>query len=81
MAARDALSVPPALAGGPIAGLIVYLAHSPLDWDWEMPAVTLIALVLAGAVVGLAELARPAGTRRRAGARGSSGRDQTAIGA
>ncbi len=80
-AARDALRVAPVLAGGPIAGLVVYLAHSPLDWDWEMPAVTLIALVLAGAVIGLAELARPAGAHAGAGAQGSSGRDQTAIGA
>jgi O-antigen ligase len=60
-AARDALRVAPVLAGGPVAGLVVWLAHSPLDWDWEMPAVTLIALVLAGAVLGLAELVRPPG--------------------
>jgi O-antigen ligase len=79
LAARDARRVAPVLAGGPIAGLVVYLAHSPLDWDWEMPAVTLIALVLAGAVIGLAELMRPA--RTMAGAPRPSGRGQTAIGA
>jgi O-antigen ligase len=60
LAARDALKVAPALAGGPVAALVTYLAHAPLDWDWEMPAVTLIALVLAGSVLGLAELLAPA---------------------
>jgi hypothetical protein len=55
-AARAARRVSPVLAGGPIAGCIVWLAHSPLDWDWEMPAVTLVALVLAGALIGLADL-------------------------
>jgi hypothetical protein len=64
-AARDALRVAPVLAGGPVAGLVTYLAHAPLDWDWEMPAVTLIALTLAGAVIGLAELVRPAATAPR----------------
>jgi hypothetical protein len=58
-AARDALRVAPGLAGGLAAGLVVWVAHAPLDWDWEMPAVTLIALVLAGALLGLAELVRP----------------------
>ena len=45
----------PALAAGPLAALVAWLAHSPLDWDWQMPAVTLIAAVLAGAVLGLTE--------------------------
>jgi hypothetical protein len=65
LAARDARRVAPVLAGGPIAGLVVWLAHSPLDWDWEMPGVTLIALVLAGAVLALADLVRPAATAPR----------------
>jgi hypothetical protein len=59
--ASDARRISPVLAGGPIAGLVTYLAHAPLDWDWEMPGVTLVALVLAGAVLGLAELARASG--------------------
>jgi hypothetical protein len=59
LAARDALRVSPVLAGGPVAALVSWLAHAPLDWDWEMPAVTLVAVVLAGAVLGLAELALP----------------------
>ncbi len=38
----------PALAAGPAAALATYVAHAPLDWDWEMPAVTLIAIILGG---------------------------------
>jgi O-Antigen ligase len=55
LAARTALRTAPALAAGPIAGFVVYLAHAPLDWDWQMPALTLVALVLVGAVVAVAE--------------------------
>ena len=66
MAARAAHPAGPALAAGPIAGCVVYIAHSPLDWDWEMPAVTLFALLLAGALIALADLApRPDGRRSR----------------
>jgi O-antigen ligase len=50
--ARDAFRASPAFAAGPIAGVIVWIAHSPVDWDWQMPAVTLIAMGLAGALIG-----------------------------
>jgi hypothetical protein len=49
LAARHALGLESA-AAGPVAALTVYLAHSPLDWDWQMPAVTMIALILAGSL-------------------------------
>jgi O-antigen ligase len=55
IAAADALRAAPALAAGPLAGFVVYVAHAPLDWDWEMPAVTLIAIVLAGLLIALGE--------------------------
>jgi hypothetical protein len=55
LAAADALRAAPALAAGPVAGFVVYVAHAPLDWDWQMPAVTLIAIVLAGLLIALAE--------------------------
>jgi O-antigen ligase len=68
LAARDAWRAAPAQAAGAIAAFVVYVAHSPLDWDWQMPAVTLIALVLAGLLVAIGdgvELAsRPARTAR-----------------
>ena len=60
LAARDALRRDRILAAGPIAACVVYLAHSPLDWDWEMPALTLIAVVLAG---GLLACCGPAASR------------------
>jgi O-antigen ligase len=58
VAARRALRVTP-LAAGPIAGFVAYVAHAPLDWDWEMPAVTLVAILLAGTLLGVARPDRP----------------------
>jgi O-antigen ligase len=55
VAARRAHRLVPGLAAGPIAGVVVYVAHAPLDWDWEMPAVTLVALILAGSLLALSE--------------------------
>lgn len=52
LAARRALRAGAAAAPGVIAALVVYLVHSPLDWDWQMPAVTLVAVVLAGTLLG-----------------------------
>jgi O-antigen ligase/polysaccharide polymerase Wzy-like membrane protein len=37
------------------AVLAAWSAHAGIDWDWEMPAVTLIAIVVAGALVARAE--------------------------
>jgi O-antigen ligase len=60
LAARAAHRGAPALAAGPIAAFVVYAAHAPLDWEWQMPAVTIVALVLAGSLLALAEgAARP----------------------
>ncbi len=42
----------PPLTAGAIAVLVTYALHAPLDWDWEMPAVTLAALVLLAALIG-----------------------------
>jgi O-antigen ligase len=54
-AGRDAHRLAPAAATGPIAGVAVWLAHSPLDWDWQMPALTLVAVILAGGLLAVAE--------------------------
>jgi O-antigen ligase len=54
-AARIAHRRAPGLTAGPIAALVTYTAHAPLDWDWQMPAVTLVAVMLAGSVLALAE--------------------------
>ena len=51
LAANAAHRVAPAAAAGPIAAFVTYAAHAPLDWDWQMPAVTIVALVAAGALI------------------------------
>jgi O-Antigen ligase len=51
------------------AGVVVYLAHSPLDWDWQMPAVTLVAIVLAGGLLADADLRQSASAIRGASRR------------
>ena len=42
-------------AAGTTAALAVWAVHSGVDWDWEMPALTLVAIVLAGAALGAAQ--------------------------
>ena len=60
-----------ALAAGPAAAALTWALHAGLDWDWEMPAVTLVAVALAGLLLagparrpdGGDELARPGRAR------------------
>lgn len=59
LAARRALARAPALAAGPVAALVVWAAHAAVDWDWEMPAVTLLAIVLAGGLLSLCDFGGP----------------------
>jgi len=33
----------------------VWFLHASIDWDWQLPAVTLPAIVLAGALLALSE--------------------------
>jgi len=60
-AARDARGRVPAATVGPIAALALWAVHAGVDWDWEMPAVTLVAIVLAGLLCALSEPAEQAG--------------------
>ncbi len=55
LAAREALRADPNLAAGPIAGCLVWATHAAVDWDWEMPAVTLLAILLAGGLLALSQ--------------------------
>jgi hypothetical protein len=48
------------LEPGAVAVLVLWATHSALDWDWQMPALTLVPLVLAGLVIASAEEAVPA---------------------
>jgi O-antigen ligase len=50
-----ARALDPTLAAGPIAVGGAWLVHAGLDWDWEMPGVTLPALVLAAVLVAHGE--------------------------
>jgi O-Antigen ligase len=58
-AARRAFRLLPGQAAGPIAALAVFAVHAGLDWDWEMPAVSLVAILLAGALIAWSGLPRP----------------------
>jgi tetratricopeptide (TPR) repeat protein len=51
-AVRRARSSP--LAAAACAAYVAYLAHAFIDWDWEMPAVTLSALLCGLALLALA---------------------------
>jgi len=63
----------PAAVAGPAAAIAAWMCHAGLDWDWEMPAVTLPALLLAAALIGWSEEAQrsvPAVEGTRAAERG-----------
>ena len=55
LAARRALRLRPAAAAGPIAVIVMWAFRAGIDWDWEMPTVTLLAILFAGALLGLAD--------------------------
>jgi len=55
LATRRALRARAAAAAGPAAALSVWFLHASIDWDWQLPAVTLPAIVLAGALIAIAE--------------------------
>jgi O-antigen ligase len=79
LVARDALRLG-GWAAGLAAGLVAYVAHAPLDWDWQMPAVTLVVMILGGSLIAGSGVVG----RKRAeepGAAVASGARQTASGA
>jgi hypothetical protein len=51
MAGGRALRRNPLLAPGACAVPTVWLLHASIDWDWQLPAVTLPALIAAGALL------------------------------
>jgi hypothetical protein len=42
----------------------VWVLHSSIDWDWEMPGLTLVAVLLAGTLLARASPATTGSTRR-----------------
>jgi O-Antigen ligase len=57
-AARRALRRDPAMAAGWCAALLAWFLHASIDWDWQLPAVTLPAVALAGALIAVSEVER-----------------------
>ena len=51
VSARRAFRSLPGQAAGPVAALALFAVHAGLDWDWEMPGVALLAILLAGALI------------------------------
>ena len=45
-----------------IAALIAYALHAGLDWDWEMPALTLVAVVLLAGLAATPALSARSGS-------------------
>jgi O-antigen ligase len=54
-AGAEALRRGALVAPGAAAAASVFLLHASIDWDWEMPAVALPALMLAAALVAASE--------------------------
>jgi O-antigen ligase len=54
-AGRRALIGGQAIAAGCCAASTVWLLHASIDWDWEVPAVTLPVVVMAGALIAASE--------------------------
>lgn len=70
-AGRRAYRAAPEAAAGAAAAAATWLTHALLDWDWEMPAVTLIAVCCAGVLIAAADRAPPVRPGARARIRGS----------
>ena len=80
LAVRRAVAAAPVLAAGPAAGVVVYIAHSPLDWDWQMPALTLIAIIVAGELIALAAVGdSPVADRQPAASPSSASRPDPVV--
>ncbi len=55
LAARRALKLGAPLAPGACAALSAWVLHASVDWDWQLPAVTLPAIVLTGGLLAAIE--------------------------
>jgi O-antigen ligase len=57
-AARAAVRGNPVLAAGPAAACTAWAVHATIDWDWQIPAVTLPAVILVGCLIAVGESVR-----------------------
>ena len=55
LAATRALRFDPARAAGAAVAVLAWFLHASIDWDWQLPAVSLPAVALAGLLIALAE--------------------------
>jgi hypothetical protein len=55
LAGRRGLRAGRPLAAGGCAASTVWLLHASIDWDWELPAVTLPIIVIAGGLIAASE--------------------------
>jgi O-Antigen ligase len=55
------------LAPGAAAAATVWFLHAAIDWDWQIPAVSLPALLLAGGLIAASERGREDADRLRPG--------------
>jgi hypothetical protein len=55
LAGREALRRDRDVAAGTCAALLVWFLHASIDWDWQMPAVSLPAIALVGLLISVAE--------------------------
>jgi O-antigen ligase len=57
------------LAPGAVAALAVWGLHAAIDWDWQVPAVTLPAIMLGAALISASESQEPVPYREPSGLR------------
>jgi hypothetical protein len=65
LSSRRVLRAGAPAAPGLSAAATVFLLHASIDWDWQLPAVALPALIAAGALIAAAEespIRAPAGS-------------------
>ena len=79
LAARRAMRAHAAAAAGPTAALLVWFLHASIDWDWQLPAVSLPAIALAGALIVLAEQPLTGAGALRGSSRRCSASDRPAL--
>ena len=72
VAGRRALASQRPLAAGCCAASMVWLLHASIDWDWEIPAVTLPVIIMAGGLIAASEEQDLILSRYREGAEGSA---------
>jgi hypothetical protein len=56
---------PSATTTAALAGAVVYLVHAGLDWDWELPTVTVLGIACLAAIADVRQPPPTIGPRLR----------------